>query len=137
MDMATFSIGELARRGDVGIDTVRYYERSGLLNPATRTAAGYRQYGADELARLNFIRRAQRLGFSLGEISELLAITRREDVRAVRAAARAHLLKIDARIAELQRMREALHQLVDACPGGGHVDGCPILGALNESGASA
>lgn len=82
--MNSYAIGQLARAAGVGIDTVRYYERSGLLEPAQRLASGYRRYGETELRRLHFIRRAQRLGFSLAEIKDLLAISGRRDVRAVR-----------------------------------------------------
>lgn len=134
--MNQFAIGQLASAAGVGIDTVRYYERSGLLRPATRTASGYRKYGEGELDRLNFIRRAQHLGFSLNEISELLAIGSRGDVAGMYRAAEAHLASIDARIAELQRMREALKNLMDGCPQAGHSSDCPILRALlNRGGA--
>ena len=104
--MSQFAIGQLAQAAGVGIDTVRYYERSGLLKPSTRTQSGYRKYGQGELDRLNFIRRAQHLGFSLGEISELLAISSRG------------------------RMREALSQLMSSCPRKGRDVDCPILNAL-------
>jgi len=72
--MESLGIGQLAKRGGVGIDTVRYYERKGLLSPRTRLAAGYRRYGDLELARLRFVRRAQALGFSLKEIKEPRAL---------------------------------------------------------------
>src|SRR5258708_13148332 len=73
--MEALGIGQLARRGGVGIDTVRYYERNGLLTPHTRLASGYRRYGDFELARLRFIRRAQALGFTLKELKQLLALS--------------------------------------------------------------
>jgi DNA-binding transcriptional MerR regulator len=73
-------IGQLAKRGGVGIDTVRYYERNGLLAPRTRLASGYRRYGDSELARLRFIRRAQGLGFTLKEIKQLLVLSAQRDV---------------------------------------------------------
>jgi DNA-binding transcriptional MerR regulator len=78
--MEALGIGQLAKRGGVGIDTVRYYERSGLLTPRTRLASGYRRYGDTELARLRFIRRAQGLGFTLKEIKQLLALSAQRDV---------------------------------------------------------
>lgn len=131
--MKSYAIGQLARAAGVGIDTVRYYERSGLLEPAQRLASGYRRYGETELRRLHFIRRAQRLGFSLAEIKDLLAISGRRDVRAVRKAAQARLRDVESRIAELQRVRDALTGLVAACPGGGHAEDCPILRALNDA----
>ncbi len=128
--MSQFAIGQLASAAGVGIDTVRYYERSGLLKPSTRTQSGYRKYGQGELDRLNFIRRAQHLGVSLGEISELLAISGRGDVEAMYQAAQVRLHDIDNRIAELSRMREALSQLMSSCPRKGSEVDCPILNAL-------
>ncbi len=85
--MEALGIGQLAKRGGVGIDTVRYYERNGLLAPRTRLASGYRRYGALELARLRFIRRAQALGFTLKEIKELLALSAQRDVGRVKRSA--------------------------------------------------
>lgn len=128
--MTQFAIGQLASAAGVGIDTVRYYERSGLLSPAKRTASGYRKYGEGELDRLNFIRGAQHLGFSLGEIGELLAISSRGDVKAMYEAAKVRLVDIDKRITELQRMRAALANLMSGCPREGMGGDCPILRAL-------
>lgn len=128
--MTQFAIGQLASAAGVGIDTVRYYERSGLLKPATRSTSGYRKYGEGELDRLNFIRRAQHLGFSLGEIGELLAISTRGDVAAMHAAAKVRLNDIDKRIAELHRVRDALANLMAGCPMEGAPASCPILRAL-------
>lgn len=128
--MQTYAIGQLASAAGVGIDTVRYYERSGLLAPAKRTASGYRKYGDGELDRLNFIRGAQHLGFSLGEIGELLAISSRGDVKAMYQAAKLRLEDIDKRITELQRMRAALANLMTGCPREGMNGDCPILRAL-------
>src|SRR2546427_3047164 len=85
--MEALGIGQLAKRGGVGIDTVRYYERNGLLAPRTRLASGYRRYGALELARLRFIRRAQALGFTLKEVKELLALSAQRDVGRVKRSA--------------------------------------------------
>jgi len=79
--MEALGIGQLAKRGGVGIDTVRYYERNGLLTPQMRLASGYRRYGDIELARLRFIRRAQGLGFTLKEIKQLLALECATDSR--------------------------------------------------------
>lgn len=132
----THTIGRLAALAGVGIDTVRYYERAGLLQPAGRSASGYRRYGDDELRQLRFIRRAQRLGFTLQEIQELMTLSRQKGVRAVRAAARDKLADVELRIAELVRVRDALAGLVDACPGHGPVAECPILRALDEEAAA-
>ena len=128
--MKPFAIGQLASAAGVGIDTVRYYERSGLLKPATRSASGYRKYGKEELDRLQFIRRAQHLGFSLGEIGELLAISRRGDVAAMYQAAKLRVEDIDQRINELQRVRDALTRLMSQCPRNGEDGDCPILRAI-------
>jgi MerR family copper efflux transcriptional regulator len=125
------SIGKLARLTGVGIDTVRYYERNGLLAPNMRTASGYRRYGELELARLRFIRRAQKLGFSLKEIRALLSLSALRNVAQVKRAAQDKLADVDARIADLQRVRNGLASLVKACPGHGRAADCPILQALS------
>ena len=130
LEMDALGIGQLAKRGGVGIDTVRYYERHGLLIPRGRLASGYRRYGESELARLRFIRRAQALGFTLKEIKELLALSAQRDVARVRRSAEAKLRDVDARIADLTRIRDGLSTLIDACPGHGRAADCPILQAL-------
>jgi MerR family copper efflux transcriptional regulator len=130
--MNTLSIGQLAKRADVAIDTVRYYERSGLLRPADRLPSGYRRYGEVELKRLRFIRRAKALGFTLEEVRELLALGSRESIAEIKRAAESKLEDLDRRLAELQRIRQGLCELVDACPGHGRADACPILNALTR-----
>lgn len=132
--MDALGIGQLAKRGGVGIDTVRYYERNGLLTPLTRLASGYRRYGDIELARLRFIRRAQALGFTLKEIKQLLALSAQRDVGRVKRSAQAKLLDVEARIAALVRVRDGLATLIEACPGHGQAADCPILRALTEDG---
>ena len=129
----SLTISPLARQAGVGIDTVRYYERMGLLPEPPRRASGYRVYPADTLQRLQFIRRAKNLGFSLEEIKELLELSHRsgDGVGAVKATAAAKLKDVEERIVELERMRDGLRQLVDACPGHGAPQDCPILGALS------
>lgn len=127
------NIGQLARLAGVPIDTVRYYERQHLLPAPARSAAGYRRYEEGDVLRLNFIRRAKALGFTLEEIRDLLAISAaRDDMAQVKAAAAAKLVLLEERLAELQRVRDALRGLVDACPGHGDPSTCPILGALNQ-----
>lgn len=128
--MASIGIGKLATRAGVGIDTVRYYERNGLLAPSGRLASGYRRYGELEVAKLRFIRRAQGLGFSLKEIRELLALSSQRDVAQVKRSAQAKLLHIEQKIAALERMRAGLAKLIEACPGHGRAADCPILQAL-------
>jgi DNA-binding transcriptional MerR regulator len=130
--MEALGLGQLAKRGGVGIDTVRYYERNGLLAPHTRLASGYRRYSELELARLRFIRRAQALGFTLKEIKELLALSAQRDVGRVKRSAQAKLRDVKSRIAALERMRDGLATLIDACPGHGRAADCPILRTLND-----
>ena len=126
-------IGELARRAGVPIDTVRYYERQGILPMPARQASGYRRYGGDDVARLQFVRRAKSLGFSLVEVRELLALSGRpaEDMAGLKAAASAKLDDVGHRIAELERIRDGLQALTAACPGHGALARCPILAALS------
>lgn len=128
--MSSLSIGQLAQRAGVAVDTVRYYERNALLSPAERLASGYRRYGTAELKRLRFIRRAKALGFSLEDIRELLSLSERRDVAKVRLAAQRKQADIERRIAELERVRDGLGTLVSACPGHGRAEACPILNAL-------
>lgn len=135
--MESIGIGALARRAGVRIDTVRYYERSGLLSPRNRLESGYRRYGAAELARLRFIRRAQGLGFSLKEIRDLLALSTGRDMARVKLAAEGKLIDVEQRIAALQRMRDGLATLIEACPGHGDITDCPILAALGGESARA
>jgi DNA-binding transcriptional MerR regulator len=130
--MSTLSIGQLAARSGVRVDTVRYYERSGLLAPAGRLASGYRRYGEVELRRLRFIRRAKSLGFTLDEIAGLLALSDGRDVRAVKRAAQARLDEVERKLADLGRVRSGLRKLIAACPGHGRAADCPILLALSQ-----
>ena len=125
-------IGELSKRAEVGVDTVRYYEREGLLPKAVRLASGYRSYDVQDLRRLRFIRRAKALGFTLPEIRELLELSshRDDDMAAMKTAAVGKIADVEARIAELERVRAGLVALVDSCPGHGALGQCPILNAL-------
>ena len=128
--MTSLGIGTFAKRAGVRIDTVRHYERSGLLVPESRLESGYRRYSEAELTRLRFIRRAQVLGFSLKEIGELLALSKTRNVARVKRAAELKLADVEERIAALMRMRDALSTLVTTCPGHGEPADCPILTAL-------
>lgn len=130
--MITVGIGQLAKRTGVPIDTVRHYERIGLLQPVARLASGYRRYGDGQLKRLRFIRRAKALGFTLREVEELLTLSAGRNVQSIRKAASARLADIERRIEELTRIRESLRQLVAACPGHGRAEACPILNALQQ-----
>lgn len=130
--MSSIGIGALARRAGVSIDTVRYYEKSGLLAPETRLASGYRRYGDEQLSRLRFIRRAQELGFSLKDIQGLLGLSKQRDVAKVKRAAEKKLADVEARLASLTRIRDGLATLVATCPGHGRAADCPILQALGR-----
>jgi MerR family copper efflux transcriptional regulator len=128
--MESIGIGTLAKRAGVSIDTVRYYEKSGLLAPQARLPSGYRRYGDTQVSRLRFIRRAQELGFSLRDISELLGLSRQRDVARIKRSAERKLAEVNKRIAALQRVQSALSGLIKQCPGHGHAAECPILNAL-------
>ena len=130
--MESIGIGTLAKRAGVSIDTVRYYERGGLLTPKTRLASGYRRYSPVEVARLRFIRRAQALGFSLKEVKQLLALSNMRDVSRIKRAAQEKLADVEERIVALERVRKGLAELVAACPGHGRAADCPILKALGQ-----
>ena len=127
-------IGQLAQHAGVAIDTVRYYERQGLLPPPQRRASGYRQYGEQDISRLRFIRRAKELGFSLQEIQDLLRLSGNQDAdRAeVRALAQHRLADIERKLRELEAMRATLANLVGHCSGHGSLDGCPIIESLAQ-----
>lgn len=133
-NQTALTIGRIAQSAGVAIDTIRFYEREGLLPEPRRRPSGYREYDQSAVSRLRFIRRAKDLGFTLDEIRELLALSadRHGGVEGVRERAAARLLAIDERIAELQRVRDGLSELVDACPGHGAPEDCPILKALAE-----
>jgi MerR family mercuric resistance operon transcriptional regulator len=127
-------IGKVARNAGLAIDTVRYYEREGLLQKPARTASGYRHYTTDAVARLRFIRQSKELGFSLAEIKDLLAlrVTPGKSCADVRAHAEHKVADVDRRIASLKRVRGALVKLASACSGKGPVSQCPILEALEH-----
>jgi DNA-binding transcriptional MerR regulator len=130
MNTKPLTIGRLAQTVGVGIDTVRFYERAGLLPAADRSPAGYRLFGAAAVARMQFIRRARALGFSLDDAAELLKLADGGTRASVRRVAQRRLDEIEARLRELGALREALSALVDHCNGRGAVDGCPIIEAL-------
>ena len=130
---AAMTIGELARRAGVNVQTVRYYERRGLLEEPQRRESGYREYAPDALERLRFIRRAQELGFTLTEIGELLALRLDPSTTAadVKARAEEKIQEIDGRLRDLEQIRHALTHLAGRCRGGrGPTGDCPLLEAL-------
>jgi Hg(II)-responsive transcriptional regulator len=126
------NIGQLARQAGVPIDTIRYYERQRLIPEPARSAGGYRQYGREDVTRLEFIRRAKGLGFTLEEVGELMSLSGNlsKDMKGMKEVAVRKLEVVEARLAELTRVRDALRQLTDACPGHGALAACPIMAAL-------
>ena len=125
---------ELAERAGLNPQTLRYYERRGLLRPPRRSSSGYRDYPADALARLRFIKRAQALGFSLDEAEELLHLAAGGPAAcdAVRGLAASGLADIEARMADLARMRDSLAELVTRCDLPRADRACTLLQTLNE-----
>ncbi|MCW4461358.1 MerR family transcriptional regulator [Sphingomonas sp. BT-65] len=128
--MADMTIGALARAGGVGVETVRYYQRRGLLAEPAR-AGGVRRYGEGDARRLRFIRAAQEAGFTLNEIGELLELDAGEDRVRAHALAQARIAAIDAEVAKLTAARGALEKLARRCAAG-EGEGCPILGAFER-----
>jgi MerR family mercuric resistance operon transcriptional regulator len=124
------TIAKLARAGGVGVETVRFYQRRGLLDQPTRDS-GVRRYGSDDLRRLRFIRQAQTAGFTLEQIKELLDLDATQDRGRAHALARAQILALDERIRELKRARDALKDLAEEC-GSGRAGPCPILAAFEQ-----
>lgn len=132
-----FQIGELAKRCSVSTETLRFYEKNGLITPDGRSESGYRQYSAKSEQQIKFILKAKSLGLSLDEIRELLEIRLEASGHScaeVKAITTAKLTLIDQKISELQRIRDALKKINDACCG--HIDDdashCSILGALEQ-----
>lgn len=129
------NIGQAASATGVSAKMIRHYEAVGLLPPAGRTEAGYRQYTERDVNMLRFIRHSRDLGFSLEQIRELLGLwqNRRRSSRQVKALAEAHIAELDAKLAELQSMRATLAHLVHSCHGDDRPD-CPIIDTLEATG---
>lgn len=135
MNDASYTIASLAQAAGVGVETVRYYERRGLVAQPARVAGAYRRYGPDHVHRIRFIRRAQELGFDLEEIETLLALEDGTDRRTIRRVAGARLAEIRRRIADLKRMERALAHMLHECETHEKAPRCPIIGAIaGESG---
>jgi MerR family mercuric resistance operon transcriptional regulator len=132
--MKPLSIGQAARQAGVGVETVRFYEREGLLEQPERRPSGYRQYDSQVVERLRFIRRAKELGFTLKEIAELLSLRLDPTKKSgdVKRRAEAKLADIESKIKTLRRMHKALSKLTAACSGHGKTSDCPILDALEH-----
>jgi MerR family transcriptional regulator, mercuric resistance operon regulatory protein len=127
----SYTIGALAKAAQVNVETIRYYQRRGLLQQPEAVGGGYRTYGETEVARLRAIKRAQNLGFSLEEIETLLSLNEETDRVKARSLAQDKVTLIDARITQLMEMRNALSELVDCCRHGDTAAPCPILRALS------
>jgi MerR family copper efflux transcriptional regulator len=128
------TIGKVARKAGVGIETVRFYERSGLIDEPPRKGSGYRQYPKSVISRLRFIKRAKELGFSLREIKELLSLRVEPTTTCadIRDRAQAKIADIEGKILSLERIKEVLTELTTSCSGVGPVSECPIVEALER-----
>jgi len=132
--MQGLTIGKLAAAAGVGVETVRFYERKGLMERPGRPATGYRVYSMEAVTRLAFVREAQEVGFTLKEIRDLLALRANPatDCAAVRGRAAAKVAQLETRIARFERMRATLGDLLAECPGRGGLDQCSIVEALSQ-----
>jgi Hg(II)-responsive transcriptional regulator len=131
----TLTIGKLAANAEVNVQTIRYYERRGLVPEPARNTAGYRRYSPDAVSRVRFIRAAKRVGFSLDDIEELLSYraSPRRSCKGVREKALTKIAEVEEKLAELKRLRDALVRIVGACDGNRPMRDCAILAAFDES----
>src|SRR5262245_20401674 len=129
----SLTIGNVARAAHVGVETVRFYERRGLLEQPERRPSGYRIYPAGAVARIRFIRRVQQLGFTLNEIRERIDIEQSgENCDAVRTRVTDKIATIEDKIRDLERMKDSLQDLLHACAGGQSMRDCPIIHCLDD-----
>lgn len=130
--MDSLSIGQLAKHARVNIETIRYYERRGLLSDPPRNKSGHRQYSIEAVRRTEFIKRCQSLGFSLSEIQDILELrmTRRSTCADMKSRVTEKLADVDKKIVELNQIRDALDRLRRKCVGNGPIGKCPILAEL-------
>ena len=132
--MTTLKIGELARTGNVNLETIRYYEREGLMRPPQRTPSGHRAYAPGDVLCLHFIKRSQALGFTLSEIKELLALKVAPNQLCIDVVHQieAKALEVKTKIAHLQAVERTLDKLKASCQGRCSVSECPILESLDS-----
>jgi len=132
--MKPLTIGQLSQRSGVNIETVRFYEREGLLPKADRSPSGYRQFDETTIDRLEFIQRAKELGFTLNEIKELFAlrVESSSSCADVKSRAEAKIADIEDKLRILNRMKSALVKLTNECNGHGSTSECPIIDALDS-----
>jgi Zn(II)-responsive transcriptional regulator len=130
--MKNLTIGKVAKIAGIGTETVRFYEKEGLIGPAARTEANYRVYETGDITRLRFIRRAKALGFTLKEIKELLSLRHDPDASKedVKIQTEAKIADIELKIRDLTRIKSTLETLDERCDGHGPANDCPILEAL-------
>ncbi|MCA9447491.1 MAG: MerR family transcriptional regulator [Candidatus Omnitrophica bacterium] len=132
----SFTVGQLAKQSGVNIETIRFYERKGLLPRPPRSSGGYRQYSTETISRVRFIKRSQELGFSLKEVAELLSLRIGPEATCgdIKRVAEEKAEDIDQKIRDLRQMKKALSALVDQCSGDGSTSDCPILEHLEKEG---
>ena len=133
-EMGELTSGTAAARAGVNLETLRYYERRGLLPDAPRSRGNYRLYSEDSVRRIRFIKRAQELGFTLSEIKDLLTLTERVDAECsdVRQRALDKVRDVEQRMRDLRRIKRTLQELAAQCPGSSDLEDCPILRALDD-----
>lgn len=133
--MKKLTIGRLAKKMQINVETIRYYERKGLIPEPPRSESGYRLYSQEAILRIQFIRNAKKLGFSLKEISKLLSLRINPDAPCIEVRKRAEvkIAEIEEKIQILRRMKEILGGLIAVCSGNGPLSKCPILEALESS----
>ncbi|MBC7404542.1 MAG: MerR family transcriptional regulator [Cytophaga sp.] len=129
-----YTIGQLARAAHVGVETIRYYQHRSLL-PVPQVASGFRTYPQALVERIRFIKRAQKLGFTLDEITTLLQLEDGDDRTAIRKVAADRLLQVEGKLSDLQKMQTMLSSLIHECEGTGQTKACPIISALAEGGS--
>ena len=129
-----YSIGQIAKKSEVSVETIRYYEKEGLLEKPQRKEGGYRQYNDDVIERLSFIQQAKSLGFTLTQIKELLSLEVKQGTSSkdIKDIAQSKLGDIEEKIKMLKKMQKILKELVTQCDGKGPVEQCPILKAIKK-----
>jgi MerR family mercuric resistance operon transcriptional regulator len=131
--MKNLTIGQLAKETGTHVETIRYYERQGLIAEPPRRASGYREFPPEYVDRIRFIKRAQALGFTLKEISQLLALADGSfDCKDIRKFAEEKVKDIETRIHDLQKIKEVLHELIKKCLSKGKLSSCPIIESLTQ-----
>jgi MerR family mercuric resistance operon transcriptional regulator len=131
------TIGALAKAAQVNVESIRFYQRKGLMTEPDRPAGGIRRYGGNDLSRVTFIKSAQRLGFSLDEIAELLLLEDGASCATARAIAQANLVDVRSKLVDLQRIERVLDTLIGRCDRSKGRVRCPLIAALREPAAAS